>query len=170
MSTAIETLLARARAAIRALPSGPNLDGTVGLFVTLRDEGGDVRGSVGTTEPDGPLAELLPSMVREATQDDPRHPPVSEDEAGTLALELWLLPEPARTVRDPSEIDPARDALRVRKGIHSGTLLPDVAAAGGWSANTALAYACRKAGLSAHAWREPDTEVQALRAIRATAP
>jgi len=170
MSTAIETLLARARAAIRVHPDGPRFDGTVGLFVTLRDERGDVRGSVGTTEPDRPLAELLPSLVREAAQDDPRHPPVSDEEAGTLALELWVLPEPARTVEDPAQIDPTRDALRVRKGIHSGTLLPDVAAAGGWSATTALAYACRKAGLSAHAWREPDTEVRALLAIRVTAP
>ncbi|HWV36981.1 MAG TPA: AMMECR1 domain-containing protein [Vulgatibacter sp.] len=168
MSGAIDTLLARARAALRDLPAAP--EEPAGLFVALRDEAGEVRGSVGTTEPGAPIAELLPAIVREAAMDDPRHPPVGDEEAGALSLELWILRGPPRTVRSPSDLEPARDALRVRKGVHAGILLPDVATAGGWSAATTLAYACRKAGLPAHAWREPDTVVEAFVASRVTAP
>ena len=163
-------LIERAKAAMQAaaLPGsdGPILDRTMGLFVTLREANGDVRGSVGTTEGHRPLGALLEAMVREAAEDDPRHPPVAADEAASLELELWLLPDPPRPVRDPADFDPRRDALQVRKGIYAGALLPDVATANDWDAATALSYACRKAGLSAHAWREPDTEVRAHLAIR----
>jgi len=163
-------LIERARAAVQAaaIPGsgGPILERTMGLFVTLRDASGGVRGSVGTTEGHGPLAALLERLVREAAQDDPRHPPIAAEDADALELELWLLPDPPRPVRDPADFDPLHDALRVRKGIYAGALLPDVATANGWNAATSLAYACRKAGLSAHAWREPDIEIQAFRAIR----
>lgn len=163
-------LIERARAAVQAaaLPGsgGPILERTMGLFVTLRDASGGVRGSVGTTEGHRSLGELLETLVREAAEDDPRHPPIAVDEANSLELELWLLPDPPRPVRDPADFDPLHDALRVCKGIYAGALLPDVASANDWNAATSLAYACRKAGLSAHAWREPDIEIQAFRAIR----
>lgn len=166
MSTADpEKLIERAWSALSHERPGA-AEETMGLFVVLRSPNGDARGSVGTTEPDRPLAELLPTLVQEAALHDPRHPPVGSSELADLGIELWLLPEPPRPVTDPGEIDPARDALRIRQGLFSGTLLPDVALACGWDGATTLAYACRKAGLTAGSWREPGTEVHAFRAVR----
>lgn len=159
----MNSLIDRARAALEASRLATDLDRTMGVFVTLRDEDGVVLGSVGTTEPDRSLASLLPEMVREAALADPRHPPVAPGDAHSM--EIWLLPEPPRSVRDPAQLDPCGDVLRIRSGILAGALLPDVAAANGWNAETALAYACRKAGLSAGAWRDPDTDVRAYRAV-----
>ncbi|HEY0840237.1 MAG TPA: AMMECR1 domain-containing protein [Vulgatibacter sp.] len=159
----LDRLIEEANAALsRARPDAAAQ--TMGLFVTLRGPGGAVRGSVGTTEPALPVAELLPVLIREAAQRDPREPPIGPTES--IELELWLLPEGPRPVSDPPRIDPEKDALRIRQGILSGTLLPDVAIAAGWDAETALAYACRKAGLPAGAWREPGVEVVAFRAER----
>ncbi len=166
---ALETLreLATGQASPLAAATAPSGLAPMGLFVSLRDPDGEVRGAVGTTQPASP-ASLLAELVRGAAFEDPRHPPVEADELEGLELELWLLPDPPRRVHRPDDFDPSLDTLRVRRGIFAGTLLPDVALARGWDAATCLAYACRKAGLPATTWRDPETVVEAFRSVRAS--
>ena len=62
----------------------------------------------------------------------------------------------------PDERDEAcrfRDGLLVRRGGASGLLLPQVAPESHWGPRAFLTAVCRKAGLSADAWREPGTLV-----------
>ncbi|AKU90049.1 AMMECR1 domain-containing protein [Vulgatibacter incomptus] len=172
-------LCSRSRTYLEALVNGaaPELptadlapiEGAAGLFVIVRERGsGEVRGAVGTTNLTGAPDDLLPALIRDAATDDPRNPPVRADELADVDLELWLLMGPPRPIREVEEIDPRVDALRIAQGIRTATLLPDVALAKEWSAQTCLAYACRKAGLPAGAWRRQETRVEALRTIHAT--
>lgn len=137
----------------------------IGIFLLLRSSDGEVRGCVGTTKAEGTIAALLPLLAGEAALLDPRHPPVDPAELEALRLELWILPEPPRRILDASSVDPTRDVLRIRRDLRSATFLPDVAIERGWSAKVSLSYACRKAGLLAHAWREEATEVLAFRSL-----
>ncbi len=59
----------------------------------------------------------------------------------------------------PERIVIGRDGLLVRRGAASALLLPQVAPEYHWEPRAFLSATCRKAGLSADAWREPGTQV-----------
>ena len=84
-----------------------------------------------------------------AATHDPRFPPVSPDEP--LLIEISIL-SPFFPIR-PEEVRVGLHGLHVRLGDRSGLLLPQVAVEWGWDAPTFLERTCRKAGLSADAWR-----------------
>ena len=140
-----------------------------GFFVTLYDEEGELRGSLGTTAPDAPLSELAPRLIRAAAFADPRFPPLEAAELDRCRLAVTLLGPPMR-IASPDEVVPGVSALRVKAGIFGGTTLPEVAWGRGWDAATYLAYACRKAGVHALAWRDPATEVLAFPSGPAAVP
>ncbi len=174
--TLAETLLAAARATLQADLDGapapqPSLPDVAvgGLFVTLYDEDGEVRGSRGTTDPQLPLAGLLRECVRLAALDDPRFPPLDAAALSRCKLAVTVLGPPAR-IASPEAIEPGVTAVRVTNGLFSGTTLPEVAWGRGWDAAVYLAFACRKAALHAFAWEEPATEVLAYRTWRAAEP
>jgi AmmeMemoRadiSam system protein A len=103
-----------------ALPSS-------GVFVTLRDRAGKLRGCVGSVEPKRPdlVSETARSAVLAATR-DPRFAPVTEAELDDLSIEVSVL-APAERVRDLDELDPARYGVVVRDDAgRQGLLLPDV--------------------------------------------
>lgn len=168
-------LLGWARQALEAELRGkpapaPPHDGSVGgLFFTLYDETGEVRGSRGTSAPEVSLAGLAPAMLRAAAFEDPRFPPLAAEELPRCRLAVTVLGAPVR-IRGPEGIEPGVTALRVRAGLFSGTTLPEAAWGRGWDAATFLAVACRKAGLHALAWRREETEVLAFPSWRAAEP
>ena len=52
------------------------------------------------------------------------------------------------------------DGIYIKKGFSSGCFLPQVATEAGWDKEEFLSYCCsHKAGLSADAWKDPQTEV-----------
>lgn len=116
---------------------------------------------------DRALGDVVRDMTVAAARDDPRFAPVTAAELPDLTLEVSvLLP---RAVLAPSPVDPrrivvGRDGLIVRHAGRVGLLLPQVAAEYHWESEAFLAAACRKAGLPAEAWREPDTEVLTFQA------
>ncbi len=98
-----------------------------GVFVTLRDRGGKLRGCVGSIEPKRPdlVAETARSAVLAATR-DPRFAPVTKAELDELSIEVSVL-APAERIRDLDELDPARYGVVVRDDAgRQGLLLPDV--------------------------------------------
>jgi uncharacterized protein (TIGR00296 family) len=137
-----------------------------GLFVTIYDEDGEVRGSRGTTAPHAGLPALLADCARMAAFDDPRFPPLDAEALRRGRLAVTVLAPPSR-IAGPDGIEPGITALRVTSGLFSGTTLPEVGWGRGWDAAVYLAFACRKAGVHAHAWQEPATEVLAYRTVRA---
>jgi len=140
------------------LPAGPpEFSEPRGVFVTLRQPNGELRGCIGYTEPRLPLAEAVRELAVRAAFHDPRFPPLKAEEQEGLQLELSVLTplEPA----DPERIEVGVHGLQIRYAGRAGLLLPQVASSRGWDAETFLQHTCVKAGLPPEAWREPGAEV-----------
>jgi len=123
-----------ARAAIRAALSGspaPAAAGrelpAAGVFVTLRNADGSLRGCIGSIAPAEPdvASETVRSAVLAATR-DPRFPMVELAELPSLRIEVSVLEpeEPADGLRD---LDPSVYGVIVRDRMgRRGLLLPDI--------------------------------------------
>ncbi len=122
-----------------------------GAFVTIyKVVGGKklLRGCMGIPEP----AKFVEDAVVEAAVsacNDPRFPPLTEEELGQILIEVSVLSQPVETSVD--EIKPG-DGVIVRKGILAGLLLPQV-----WKEipdkERFLSALCLKAGLNPTAWK-----------------
>ncbi len=150
-----------------ALPAAGRLAAPGGAFVTLR-AGGRLRGSLGTLEPGPSLARAVADAAAGAATRDPRFPPLAAADLPALEIAVAVI-GPGRELRDPADVDPARDAVAVERGWHRGVLLPSAAAAGGWDGPTYLRRACLHAGLPPGSWADPDTRVR-LHAAEELAP
>ena len=64
-----------------------------------------------------------------------------------------------RRLLDPREVRVGIDGLLIVRGSNVGVLLPQVPIEEGWNRAQFLAAACRKAGLAADAWQDPQTEI-----------
>jgi AmmeMemoRadiSam system protein A len=140
-----------------ALPADGPLTRPRGLFVTLA-VGGEVRGSLGTLSPAGPLATAVAGLAARAALDDPRQPPITAADLPTLSIRLAVLgplrPLPADGPR------PGLDGAAVTRGWHRGLLLPSACAGKDWPPELFLKHACLAAGLPARAHLEPDARVE----------
>jgi uncharacterized protein len=156
-----QRLLGIARATIHShlthapLPA-PDLSGAMGrpggAFVSLHKHG-ELRGCIGHIEADAPLGSTIVSCAVAAATEDPRFPPLVTAELADIDIELSLL-GPLQSIGGPEDIEIGRDGLVVEQGWHRGLLLPQVATEWQWDAETFLAHTCRKAGLSADAWKQ----------------
>jgi len=126
-------------------------------FVTLTVEG-ELHGCVGSLEPRRTLGDDVRSNAMSAAIDDPRFPPLREDELDDLVIEISLLSRLERIlVRSEADalakIEPHRDGLVIRHGLRRGTLLPQV-----WEdlpdPADFLMHLKRKAGLAPAFWDE----------------
>lgn len=162
------TLLVLARETIeRYLADGtiidpPSLEGALrevrGAFVTLH-KAGELRGCIGNMVGRGPLAETVRDMAIAAATEDPRFPRVRPEELDAIDIEISAL-TPMQRIDDPALIEVGRHGILMRRGMHQGVLLPQVATEYGWDRETFLAHTCLKAGLPTEAWREPGTEIE----------
>ncbi|MBR9679654.1 MAG: AmmeMemoRadiSam system protein A [Candidatus Altiarchaeota archaeon] len=129
----------------------PAIDGAGGAFVTLLDKG-ELRGCIGI-----PVSDNLKFSLNQAAigvLNDPRFPPVKKSELAKLTIEVSVL-SPPEPVKDPlNEIKLGKHGIIVKKGFHSGLLLPQVPVEQGWSLTEYLDYGCIKAGLTAGCWKK----------------
>ena len=115
-------------------------------FVCIKTEGRELRGCVGTIEPehDSLAAEVVSNAIKAATR-DPRFRPVSADELSLLRYSVDVLGglEPA-TLED---LDPAVFGVVVvdGSGARRGLLLPNIDGIG--TASQQVGVAARKAGI-----------------------
>ncbi len=121
-------------------------------------ERGRLRGCIGFIEARKPLARTVEEMAVAAALQDPRFPPLREEELKEISLEISVL-TPLRKTADVGQIEVGTHGLYVRKGSRAGLLLPQVATEYGWDRDTFLKETCRKAGLAPDAWRDPETEI-----------
>lgn len=128
-----------------------------GVFVTINKHS-NLRGCIGHIIGDQPLYISCQEMARAAALQDPRFNPVTEDELPELEIEISVM-TPLERVKDFNQIVIGRDGLLIRKGYHSGLLLPQVATEYGWTVEEFLAETCHKAGLSSDAYKAKDAEV-----------
>jgi AmmeMemoRadiSam system protein A len=96
-----------------------------GVFVTLRDRKGDLRGSIGHVEPMfGTLAEEIAACAAAAATQDTRFARVAPKELNSLRIEVSLLSKP-EPVADIGTLDPKRYGVVVSSGRARGVLLPN---------------------------------------------
>jgi AmmeMemoRadiSam system protein A len=129
------------------------------VFITLRKHG-RLRGCIGTFDAREDLIVTIRRMAVAATQ-DPRfaNQLLSVAELPDLRIEISLL-GPMTPINDPLQVEIGRHGVYIRRGLHTGCFLPEVAAEHGWDAATFLSVCCReKAELDPLAWQQPDTEV-----------
>lgn len=151
-------LLQVAHEAIRAALEGkkseceipPRLAEVHGVFTTLYLHG-QLRGCVGYVFPVMPLHHAVAETACAAAFNDPRFPPLKEEEVSGLSISLSIL-SPLMPV-SPEQIEIGQHGLLVSLGGSRGLLLPQVAVEHGWDRNTFLEQTCHKAGLPADAWK-----------------
>lgn len=135
----------------------------LGAFVTLKREG-RLRGCIGNIVGKGPLAATIERMAGAAAFEDPRFSPLTAEELDDLDIEISVM-GPLSPCPDPELIEVGRHGLYIRKSVHSGLLLPQVATEWGWDRETFLDQTCVKAGLPKGTWRKPKTEIWWFEAV-----
>ena len=131
-------------------------------FVTLTI-GGDLRGCIGALEPRQPLVEDVREHAIAAALDDPRFPPVEEDELSRIQIEVSRLTRPIlleyKDATDLlSKLRPHVDGVILRDGFRRATFLPQV-----WEkipdCAQFLNHLCWKMGADENTWRIRHLEV-----------
>jgi AmmeMemoRadiSam system protein A len=160
------SLLALARRAIgdavslqksaEALPQNGVFAEKRGVFVTLHARG-RLRGCIGVIEAFEPLGESIARCAANAALRDPRFPPVQVEDIPELQIELSLL-SPLELIL-PENIEIGNHGLLISQGSKRGLLLPQVAVEHRLGREQFLDETCRKAGLNAKAWQEPETRI-----------
>ena len=135
----------------------------LGAFVTLKRDG-RLRGCIGNVVGNGPLDATIERMAGAAAFEDPRFAPLAADELDDLHMEISVM-GPLSPCPDPELIEVGRHGLYIRKAMHSGLLLPQVATEWGWDRETFLDQTCVKAGLPKGTWRKPKTEIWWFEAV-----
>jgi AmmeMemoRadiSam system protein A len=115
----------------------------------------ELRGCVGYILPACSVFRAVAETARAAAFSDNRFPPVSQEEAPHLEIELSIL-SPARPIR-PEEIEVGRHGLLITWHGRRGLLLPQVPVERAWDRKTLLEQTCRKAGLPPDAWQKGAT-------------
>jgi AmmeMemoRadiSam system protein A len=131
-------------------------------FVTLTIRG-ELRGCIGALEPRQPLVQDVREHAIAAALDDPRFPPVSEDELSRIQIEVSRLTRPVPLEYENaddllSKLRPHVDGVILRDGFRRATFLPQV-----WEKipdrAEFLNYLCHKMGTDENAWRARRMEV-----------
>ena len=149
----------------------PPLDRT-SLPARLREEGasfvtltihGELRGCIGTLQAYQPLAEDVREHAVASALDDPRFPPVREEELSRIQIEVSRLTRPIpleyKDAKDLlSKLRPHVDGVILQDGFHRATFLPQV-----WEkipeAAAFLDNLCYKMGVNSSVWRSKHLEV-----------
>lgn len=136
-----------------------------GAFATLRVIR-RLRGCMGRPESTESLDTLVAVCAVLAASRDPRFPPVRQEEIEGLEIELSILtpPESVAAAEATGRIVPGVHGITVSLRGARGLLLPQVATEWGWGAERFLQETCRKAGLPANAWRDPESRIEVFTA------
>ena len=170
-----QTLLRLARAAMERAVRGeklapldeatlsPHLHEQGSSFITLTVRG-QLRGCIGGLEARQSLAEDVRQHAVAAALEDPRFPPVTQDELNGIQIEVSRLTRPHpleyKDAEDLlSKLRPQVDGVILRDGMyHRGTFLPQV-----WEkipdAAEFLNNLCYKMGVSKNLWRNKHLDV-----------
>lgn len=115
-----------------------------GVFVSLHKKG-ELRGCIGTYLPTQKniAEEIIRNAISAATQ-DPRFPPVREEELKEIEISVDILSEP-ELIHSLNDLNPRKYGVIVSKEWQKGLLLPDLEGVN--TVETQLKIAKQKAGL-----------------------
>jgi len=125
-------------------PMLPEWTAKAGVFVSIK-KADRLRGCIGTFSPTTEsLAQEIIANAIKAASEDPRFPPICEEELDTLVLSVDVLSEPETCTED--QLNPTCFGVIVQNGWRRGLLLPDLA--GVESVEEQLAIVRRKARIA----------------------
>lgn len=134
------------------IPTGDTRTGSCGVFVSLIDKSGTVRGSMGFLGTPRQLNLAAIDCAIAAASEDPRYRHIKLEELHEITVEITLI----RQVSGP-HTDPAKESeafctrncgLYVEGAINAGVLLPREIRVKSLDISGALALALKKAGIS----------------------
>ena len=140
---------------VAALPGA--LAVPTGAFVTLRKQR-RLRGCIGRLSPLESLADVVAYCAAAAATEDPRFSRLVGDELPELEIEISVLSGVQRA--RPEDVEAGLHGLVITREGRRGVLLPQVAREHRWPVERFLEETCRKAGLDANAWKDPETRVE----------
>ena len=132
-----------------------NLMTPAGAFVTLnKDE--KLRGCIGRFSPDEPLYKVIQDMAISSSTKDYRFSPVTPTELEDIEIEISVL-TPLKKIESIEEIELGKHGIYIKKGMQSGTFLPQVADKTGWSVEEFLGHCAQeKAMIGWEGWKEAE--------------
>lgn len=135
-----------------------------GVFTTIHSfPSMNLRGCIGFPEPVMPLWNAVIGSAFSAAFNDSRFMPLQSSELDKIVLEISILTlsEEIKCSKKelPEKILCGKDGLIVKRGAHSGLLLPIVPVTYKWDSKTLLEQTCIKAGLPEAAWRSAEIQV-----------
>jgi len=118
-----------------------------GAFVSVYVKG-ELRGCIGTFQPNRKLKELVRKLAVDAAIHDYRFEAITEKELKHISLEISVL-GPLKMIDSIEEIQIGKHGVYLRNGLKTGTFLPSVAVRNGWDAKQfVLNCAKQKAGIT----------------------
>lgn len=123
-----------------------------GAFVTLEKEG-KLRGCIGRFDPSVPLHQTITEMAVAAATRDSRFEPVTTSEINQIEIEISIL-TPLKKIYSIDQIQLGKHGIYIKKGLNSGTFLPQVASETKWTKEEFLGHCARdKAGIGWDGWK-----------------
>ncbi len=123
-----------------------------GAFVTLKIEG-KLRGCIGQFEPSVSLYQTITEMAIATATRDSRFKPIATSELDQIEIEISIL-TPRKKISSADQIQLGKHGIYVRKGLKSGTFLPQVASENNWTKEEFLGHCARdKAGIGWDGWK-----------------
>ena len=143
---------------LAAMKYSPTLLRKCGAFVSLHKHG-HLRGCIGHFGEDMPLYMSVAEMAKAAAFEDPRFPSLQWSELRDIDIEISVL-TPMRRIYSLDEFQLHRHGIYIRKGMRSGTYLPQVADEVNWTKEEFVSHCSRdKAGLGWDGWRDAELYV-----------
>ncbi len=141
-----------------------NLSQHLGAFVTLYKDG-KLRGCIGRFTTDIPLCNVIRDMAVSSATEDTRFKPVTSDEVNNLKIEISVL-SAMKKIKSIDEIELGKHGIYIKKGLMSGTFLPQVATETKWTKEELLSHCAKdKAGMGWDEWKDKDTEIYIFEAF-----
>jgi AmmeMemoRadiSam system protein B/AmmeMemoRadiSam system protein A len=126
-----------------------------GAFVTLTKHG-ELRGCIGRFDPDQPLYNVVQDMAIAAATEDYRFKRVEPEELQDISIEISVL-SPMKKIKSIDEIEMGRHGIYIKKGLRSGTFLPQVAKDTHWTKEEFLGHCAKdKAGMDWDGWKDAE--------------
>lgn len=129
-----------------------------GAFVTLK-KNGELRGCIGTFEPNLTMGEIIKELTIASATKDSRFPPVTQEELKDIDIELSILSIPKK-IDDFKKIEIGLHGVKININGKTGTFLPEVAVENNWDLVTFLENLCtQKMGLNKDCYKSTDSEI-----------
>jgi AmmeMemoRadiSam system protein A len=130
-----------------------------GLFVTINNNLGHLRGCIGRVVSSDPLYKTVGAMAYSAAFEDKRFMPISANELNNISFDITVLSQ-MRTTASLHEIKLGTHGIMLKKFdptgklIASAVFLPQVPLQFGWDLEKTLQELSKKAGLDPHGWKD----------------